>query len=73
MRLSESFTVGRAVLAVVWLGMGAFVALHSVLVFRAGAEQIRSLVRVTWFVGLGVVAATILYSAVGEDSTGDDA
>lgn len=48
-------------LVVVWLGMTAFVAIHSFVLLRAMPEQSRVLFRTAWFAGLGFVAVALAY------------
>ena len=70
--LRGRITADRAALAVVWLGMLAFVGLHSFLFLEAVAEPTRSLVRTAWFAGLAgvaVLSATVVFrngSTAGE-------
>jgi hypothetical protein len=56
-------------LVVVWLGMAAFVLIHSFVLLRAMPEQSRVLFRTAWFVGLGFVAVALAYFSLSGEST----
>ncbi|WP_135828645.1 hypothetical protein [Halorussus halobius] len=62
--LGGRVTADRAALAVVWVGMLAFVGLHSFLFLEAVDERTRSLVRAAWFGGLGLVAVLAVSALV---------
>lgn len=64
MRVRKHLTVERGTLAVLWLGMAGFVVLHSVLLVTTASGRTRSLIRLTWFVGLGVLIALIVIQIV---------
>lgn len=63
------FTVERALLAVLVLGMTAFVTLHSFVLLQGSDEQTMSLVRTAWFVGLAVLAIVVALLSVQHRST----
>ncbi|NHN61420.1 MULTISPECIES: hypothetical protein [Halorussus] len=59
--------------AVLWAGMAGFVVLHSVTLFESTGERAVSLIRLAWFLGLGVVVIAGAYAVVRGDLTGTDA
>lgn len=63
----------RALLVVLWTGMAAFVAVHSVTLFESTGERAVSLIRLAWFLGLALVFVAGIYTAVRGDLIGADA
>lgn len=69
---NRTFTIDRVVLAILWLGMGGFVAFHSALLFsRSQGDPAVWAFRVAWFVGLGLVAVMLVYFRTRSGSTAD--
>jgi hypothetical protein len=67
--MSSRFTVERAVLVVLGLGVAGFVTLHSFVLLSGSGEQTMSLVRTAWFVGLAVLAVVATFLSVQHRST----
>lgn len=69
----RSSTIDRSVLAIAWLGMAGFVGLHSFLILsRNVGDPTVATFRISWFAGLGVVTAMLLYFGVRSRSTVDE-
>lgn len=54
----------RVLIAVLVVGLAAFVVVHSFVLVRSGGEQTHALARTVWLAGLALVAAALAYASL---------